>query len=386
MIKKLLFFLFFIVSVTLHGQTKYGILIETFLDGFQGWNGSHAGNHRVTVGSKTVSKGSNTKDEAVVEYDFFYVTDNPTVIRCSGSTAGNKDGSDCDENKTIPYNPETFDSASFSGCIGSSDIMGIYLPQPEDTNICKQKVITLTRGWNWQYSYDGIIWNNFPNNYQAKNTISFKLEDLPNYIGKLKLYIHTGYQNQFTDFIQYDIIPCSPNLVGEPLKVNTLCSYSTDGQVTFTFDRDIADNERFSLNIFDITIPTKPRLVDEINIYSAGFPDRKFTYSGLAKGEYFLRYQTFIGTQQTSTADSPSFTISNPSAFSFQALESAPNCHDDFGIINIIPSGGTLPYYYKINTDPEIEFTTAITIQKKSGDYSIKVRDSKNCIDTTANN
>jgi hypothetical protein len=363
MIKKLLFFLFFTANVTLQGQTKYGILVKTVLSPFMGWNGSHS----ITIGNKSINKGSNFEDVEVIEYDFFYVADNPTSITCLGGKVGNKDDSDCKTLKSIGYDKETFTSGSFYGCIADSEIMGIYLPQPINTTVCKQNLITLTRGWNWQYSYDGIIWNNFPNNYQAKNAISFKLEDLPNYIGKLKLYIHTGYQNQFTDFIQYDIIPCSPNLVGEPLKVNTLCSYSTNGQVTFTFDRDITDSERFSLNIFDITIPTKPRLVDEINIYSAGFPHRKFTYSGLAKGEYFLRYQTFIGAQETSTADSPSFTISNPPVFSFQALEGAPNCHDDFRIINIIPSGGTLPYYYKINTDPEIEFTAAITIQKNQG-------------------
>ena len=335
------------------------------------------------MGSKSISKGSNFEDVSVTEYDFFYVTDNPATIECRGSTAGNKDGQDCTRSKSIPYDKETFVSSSFSGCIGSSNILGIYLPQPVKTNICNQDVITLTRGWNWQYSYDSTNWNNFPSSYQDKKTISFKLEDLPNYTGKLKLYIHTGYQNQFTDFITYEIIPCSPNLVGDPLKVNTRCSYSNDGQVTFTFDRDIAENEHFKFNIFD---DTDGRLVDDVDVYPAGFPDRKFTYSGLAKGQYFLRYQTFIGNQQTSTADSVPFTISNPSVFSFQALESPPNCHDDFGTINIIPSGGTTPYYYKINTDPEVEFTTAITIQKKSGDYSIKVRDSKNCIDTTANN
>jgi len=383
MIKKLLFFLFFMSTIVLQGQTKYGVLVQTFLSPFMGWNGSHAGSHSITIGNKSIHKGSNFEDVEVIEYDFFYVTDNPTSISCLGGTAGNKDGSDCKASKSIAYDREIFTSGSFYGCIADSEIMGIYLPQPTNTTICKQNIISLTRGWNWQYSYDGTKWNNFESKYQAKNKISFKLEDLPENNGKKKLYIRTGYQNQFTDFITYDIIPCSPNLFGEPEKDNTSCSYSKDGQVTFTFDGDIADNEHFKFNIFD---KSDGRLVDDVDVYPAEITNRKFTYSKLAKGEYFLRYQTFIGAQETSTADSPSFTISSPSFFSFQALESPPNCHDDFGTVTIIPSGGTSPYYYKINTDPEIEFKEAITIQKKSGDYSIKVRDSKNCIDTTANN
>ena len=374
--------MFFITTVIVQGQTKYGVLVKTTLFPNMGWDG-HAGSHTVSIGSMSINKSTNFKDVAVIEYDFFNITGNPTIISCVGGTIESDDGTDCNTSRSIVYNKDTFIYDGFYGCIASSEIIGIYLKQPADTKICKEKTITLSHGWNWQYSYDAEPWSDFPSAFQARTSVSFKLTDLPNSDGKKKINIKTGYSPYFSDVITYDIIPCSPNIVGDPVKVNTLCSYSNDGQVTFTFDRDIAENEHFKFNIFD---DTDGRLVDDVDVYPAGFPDRKFTYSGLAKGQYFLRYQTFIGTQETSTADSAPFTISNPPVFNFQVLESPPYCHDDFGTINISPAGGTSPYYYKINTDPEVEFTTAITIQKKSGDYSIKVRDSKNCIDTTANN
>ncbi|KIQ22148.1 hypothetical protein RT99_08090 [Flavobacterium sp. MEB061] len=384
-IKALLILLFFGLTQICNAQAdKYGILIETFLDGFQGWNGSHAGNHRVTVGSKTVSKGSNTKDEAVVEYDFFYVTDNPTVIRCSGSTAGNKDGSDCDENKTIPYNPETFDSASFSGCIGSSDIMGIYLPQPSGTNICKEDVISLTRGWNWEYSFEDTPWTSFPNQYQSKRNISFKLKDLAGYDGKKRLNIRTGYKTQFTSSIFYDIIPCAPGLIGEPELKKTTCIYKNDGKATFSFNRDIADNEHFLFNVYQ---KSNGQLIKSPTVLQTDFPDRKYTFTDLPKGTYYLIYQSFIGTQQTSVNQPPypEFTIGSESPVNYQIFDTQPICNNEPGQIRLEVSGGTEPYYYTLNSNAEVQFTSPINITVTSGDYSIKVRDKYSCIDQNAN-
>ncbi|MCD0469153.1 hypothetical protein [Flavobacterium sp. JAS] len=386
----ILFFILYFGTNMIWSQTEYGLLFISDIDAREEQEQT-VGIHQIQFDNDMLAFYPNSYFTPIqAQEDFFYVSPNLTTRKIYFNFNSDHRGCFITENPVfdidLQNNSNNGSEVYFTGCFATTVPYLIHLFQPTNAKNCVEQLIDLHHGWNWQYSYNGINWSDFPSEYQDQRSISFKIKELTGYEDKTKIFFRTGYKTKFTNTVTYDIIPCSPNLVGEPLKVNTLCSYSNDGKVTFTFDRDIANNERFSLNIFDITIPTKPRLVDEINIYSTGFPDRKFTYSGLAKGDYFLRYQTFIGAQETSTADSPPFTISNPSVFSFRALESAPNCHDDFGTINIIPSDGTPPYYYKINTDPEIEFTTAITIQKKSGDYSIKVRDSKNCIDTTANN
>ncbi|MDR7212136.1 hypothetical protein [Flavobacterium piscis] len=120
-------------SIILHGQTKYGVLVKSSLSPFLGWGGSHSGNLSVKMGIKTIAKTSNTSDVEKVEYNFFYVTDNPSDIKYTSRTAGNRDDADCSLNKTTLYNPETFDTDSFYGCIGDFTLFGIYLPQPADS-------------------------------------------------------------------------------------------------------------------------------------------------------------------------------------------------------------------------------------------------------------
>lgn len=381
-----LFLFFGLIQFSNAQATKYGMLVRTTLDPFQGWNGSHAGNLSITVGSNSVTEGSNTTDNVVTAYTFFYVTDNPTKIVCSSRTAGNKDGSDCTLSKTIAYNKETFDSDFFGGCIGDADMMGIYLPQPSNSNVCKNDVITLTRGWNWQYSYDGVNWSNFPSNYQAKRAISFTMATLGGYEGKTHLYIKTGYNTTFTDFIIYDIIPCPPGLIETPVVTSTTCVNNNDGKVVFTYDRDLdlAKNERFVFTFFkqpgDIVVATPDLSIDNVN--------RKLNFSGLAPGNYSIKYQTFISNQPTSTnpAPDPSFTIPSATAVTFHVTEIQPACFNEKGKIKLTASGGTGIYFYKIDSDPEVQFTSPTgEINVSYGQHSIKVRDTNSCIDLTAN-
>lgn len=380
--KKLLHLLFFLASIAIHGQTKYGILVKTDFYPFVGWYGSHGGTHTINIGNKTISK-NNSKVEVPAEYNFLYVTDPiPSKIFCKGQTAGNYDGKNCKVNNTIEYNPDTFYSFSFRGCIASSSIMGIYLGQPYESNACKEDVITLKGGWNWKYSYDGKSWDDFPNQYQAKRTISFKLTDLKGWEGKLNIYFKTGYNSNFTDKIIYDIIPCSPKIESISDKNFTSCIYSKDGNLDIQFDRDLAKNESFLFNFYttDNALIHNPPVSYDKNT-------RKYTFSGLAQGDYYLKYQTFIGEQQASINEKPypKFTISPPSQFKFDIIEIQPTCYKEQGIIKIQASGGTPPYYYSINNGATIPFENPLTsyqnINKPDGIYSIKVTDNKGCIE-----
>ncbi|TDX11694.1 hypothetical protein [Flavobacterium sp. S87F.05.LMB.W.Kidney.N] len=376
-------FLFFGLIHFTNAQTKYGMLVKTTLDPFQGWNGSHAGNLRISIGSQSISKGSNTTDDVVVAYKFLYITDNPTQIVCSSSTAGNKDGSDCNLDRNIPYNKDTFDSGYFGGCIGDAEMMGIYLPQPVNTNVCKNDVISLTRGWNWQYSYDAVNWTNFASSYQAKRAISFTMAALGGSDGKTKFYVRAGYDTTFTDYIIYDIIPCPPGLVGAPLVSSTTCVNNNDGKVVFTYDRDLVSNERFEFSFYkkpdNILIATPALTIDSVN--------RKLNFSGLAAGDYSIKYQTFIGAQPTSTnpTPDPAFTIPAATPFYFQITELQPQCNNQQGKIKLTASGGIAPYYYKIDSNAEVQFTSPTNeIDVTYGEHSIKVRDTNSCIDLTA--
>lgn len=399
--RKILLFLFFMTSIILQGQTKYGILVQTSLFPFMDWEGSHGGSHRITIGNKNISKGSNFEDITVIEYDFVYVNDNPATIECRGATRGNKDDSDCTTSITIPYNGDTFNSADFYGCIADSEIFGIYLPQPINSNICRDQTINLTGGWNWQYSYNGSTWTSFPSAYQAKRNITFKITDLIDYDGKQKIYFRTGYLTQFTDFIIYDIAPCAPNLVGNPEKVKPSCSQENDGQVTFTFDRNLIDNEYFSLNLTQIV---NGKNLPPINKYVSidEFINNKITFTGIGSGNYFLHYQTFQVGNSTPFSDnySDEFTIEPITPLTFKITKADnPACYNGKVDIIIEANGGTPPYYYdnlngeteilngvsqikRIQFDPSnINKKTVIIQQLELKEYNIKVTDANKCIE-----
>ncbi|BDU25630.1 SprB repeat-containing protein [Flavobacterium sp. GSB-24] len=182
----------------------------------------------------------------------------------------------------------------------------------------------------------------------------------------------------------YYMIPCSPLLVGEPIKTNTYCSYGNDAEITFNFDRKLADNEHFLLNLSKKVTETSFQIIRDATVTANEFIDKKYTFSNLAPGEYLFRYQTFIGAQQNSDNER-SFTINANPPLNFSIVNQQPLCHDENGQIQIEASGGTPPYFYKINSDPEVEFTTPITLAVAGSDYLIKVRDKNNCIDTNAN-
>ena len=387
--RKVLLFLFFITSVVLQGQTKYGILVQTSLSPFMSWGGSHGGSHRITIGNKSISKGANFEDITVIEYDFVYINDNPSTIVCNGTTVGNKDDSDCTESITIPYNGDNFTSADFYGCIADSEIFGIYLPQPINSNICRSQTINLTGGWNWQYSYNGSTWTSFPNVYQAKRNIAFKITDLTGYDGKQKIYFRAGYLTQFTDFIIYDIAPCAPNLVGSPEKVKPSCYQENDGQVTFTFDRNLIDNEYFSLNLTQVVNGNN---LPPINKYVSmdEFINNKITFTGVGSGTYFLHYQTFQVGNSTPFSDnySDEFTIEpvDPLTFKIKKADN-PLCANETVEIAIDVKGGTENYKFYVDG-----ILTTATKNQTDGFYyikgliptasnNIKVMDKNNCIE-----
>jgi hypothetical protein len=406
-----LFFLLFIgINTTVHAQGS-AVLVKSTMYPFKGWNGSHGGHHIITVGSKELDITSNLTAQNVIQYNLLFIDDEeyPNLINCRGFTFGNNTG-DCSIGEypnplyNILYNKLNFNEGWFEGCIGESEIYGIHLPQPSDNQRCITENINLELGWNWQYSYDDISWSNFPELFQTKRTISFKINELNGYTGKNKIHFRTGYGTQFTKSIQYDIIGCSPELdpLIPPYTENQSCSDKKDGQVTFFFNRSLENGETF---LFSRTLINSDGTDGPVTSTGSDIDSNKmttplsYTWKGIEKGKYRFFYQTYLNGKLRSKVDGINpFTIGSPAKL-VSTFETPinPLCHDGNGSVTINATGGTGNYLYKINTDPFKQFDMTTNIDNNTGihsatqtiplpstittNYTISVTDQEGCIE-----
>lgn len=231
--------------------------------------------------------------------------------------------------------------------------------------------------------------------YQRRygDAISIQFSQIPNLQLDQNFQLRVRYSRtgakaaDYSDILTYKFIPCPPAILGEPVKDKPSCYNGNDGKATFTFDRDIASNEYFLVNLVKVENGHNINLPDK-KIVQADFTDRKITFESLPAGSYFLHYQTFLNNGSTPTADkfSDPFPIENPDPLSFSILETQPNCPGEIGKIQIKATGGKSPYYYTIDSESEIEFVSITNIIDISGGtHNIKVRDTNNCVDLQAN-
>ena len=387
--KIIIFFLLAYINVinAVHCQNQHGILVKTTLFPSKGWYGSHAGIQQITIGTKSINKTSNTGSTIKTEYNFVYINDEPNTIKCISSTAGNYDNTDCGPiEKNISYNKETFTQSTFNGCIAKSEIYGIHIIQTDaNSNKCPEDVIELSNGWNWQYSFDGTSWIDFAANFQEQRAISFKIKELAGFENKTKVYFRAGYGTQFTNILPYDITPCTPKITQISFPNLTTCSYSKDGAVTFTFERELQDGEQYETAL----MYEGGAAVSDGNktVYKSMMSNATYTWNNLAAANYILTYYTkkTVGSVEylSNPPEQKSFTISLPPLFSFSAIETQPKCYGEIGTITITATGGTPPYYYYLNDDQKMEFISPITIEVIAGNNYIKVVDKKDCIDNT---
>ncbi len=379
------------------GQNQHGVLVRTTLFPFMGFNGSHAGQHRITFGSNNLSFGSGALGtQSTIQYKFFYVNDNPSSIICHASTAGNING-DCNENLNIIYNKDTFTNSYFGGCIANSSIMGIHILPPTTTTVpCVDDVITLNNGYNWQYSYDLTNqngWMDFPNQYQGQRNISFKINQLSNYIGKTIIHFRAGYLTQYTNIRTYNIISCSPNLVNRlPTIVDNRCSNGQSGSATFTFDRNLENGEYFLMTLNRYDTNGNLIVIESQQVTQSQFIGQQFTWANIASGnDYFLRYQTFSanGTQIGSVIDSGNFNITAPLPVIFSTNNLATptenvKCYGAAtGKITVTASGGTSNLRYSKDGGATWQTSNLFT-GLAAGTYPILVKDINGTTDCIA--
>ncbi|MDX6181605.1 SprB repeat-containing protein [Flavobacterium sp. Fl-77] len=263
------------------------------------------------------------------------------------------------------------------GCTGAQRFFWEY-----STNGNDFYKINISTGFNENYDF---IKENFPLLKNYSGNINFRaLIDSDSEITGEEIY---------SNIVSYNIIPCSPNLVGSPEIIKPSCFQGKDGQVTFTFDRDLIDNETFLLNLTQVVngnnLPPK-----EKNVSKAEFLNKKITFTGLESGNYFLHYQTFQNNNTTPTSDNLSdlFFVDQSKALKYIINTTNPSCYGANGEIVVEASGGTPPYYYSINNATKTPFTNPFTSDANgfkgsqiltipNGSYNIRITDSNNCIE-----
>lgn len=229
-------------------------------------------------------------------------------------------------------------------------------------------------------------WTQCPNPYSAGLLLGSAFRG-PLYIkGDITAYYGNPKVVMQSKVSTLNIIGCSPALDGQPIPENTKCKFQSTGSAVIKFKTPLITGEKFLFNLFKDGTFDKSLFVAKEQIIN-----NTYTWTGLAEGTYYIKYQsqaigdgTTMITGNTAIVTDP-FPIKSPDALTSIIKDLQPECFNGQGAIEISAFGGTSPYYYKINTDPEVEFTTAVTISKNSGNYTITVRDSQNCIDTSGN-
>jgi hypothetical protein len=394
--KLYLLFLIFISGIHFAmAQNEYGLLFISDIDA-RDEQEQTVGVHQIQFDNDMLSFYPNSYYTPIqAREDFFYVSPNLTTRTIN--FIFNSDHRGCFISNNPVFNIDSANNSNngsevyFLGCFASTVPYLIHLFPPTNTNTCVEQTIEFNNGWNWQYSYDGINWIDFSGEYQYQRSISFKIKDLTGYANKSKIYFRTGYINKFTNTVIYDIIPCSPNLVGIPETVQPSCYQGNDGQVTFTFDRNLINDEHFLLNLTQVVNGNNLPPIQK-DISEAEFINKKITFTDLGSGSFFFHYQTFQNNNATPTSDNLSdpFNIEQPQALKFIISPTNPSCYGANGQILIEASGGTPPYYYSVNNNTRVQFTNPFTSDANgfkgsetlpipNGIYSIKITDTKGC-------
>ncbi|WP_299432853.1 T9SS type A sorting domain-containing protein [uncultured Aquimarina sp.] len=420
--------LFLLIGSNISAQTKYTVQIDLpggeFTSIYTGANQTYR--YRIFRGN-TLLKDSGTISNSIPSiggnkvYEEFDQAPTRAILSWTSSYILNT----CDFNNSEIQITNTDcgvyniagDSGAFS-CTTVKVFTNNVLVQPTDDVICRKETIPLTsntcvseQGVGWYYSLDGVNYENtLISTSLNNNPVQLDLETLnipPTYTGKIyfrgQILISTGlfqFITQDSDIIEYNLIPCSPeldsNINPNPAPINPICSGDTNGRFRMTFDRDIGPQEYISAPLdisdgFGGWIQTSPLVSINPGDLNANL---EYTWpNNLAPGLYRIKYQSIFNSSQVGS-DSPhyEFTISTPTAVTFSTSSNNPSCASgqgtsNDGSITINATGGTPPYQYSINSSGFTTFSgTSITLSRGAGTYTIRVQDSNNCDGTSGGN
>ena len=376
-----------LVNYTAYSQNNsFGILVKTIQPpAFTNGKGELVkAYHNINVETNSLNLYTNVLGQTQYFEEFWTISNNEADIYYNFEDSS--DNNLCYQSGTINWNLRTEPSKIITGCIAETYLYVIYVTSTDALDSkCPEDVIELHNGWNWQYSFDGAKWENFAANFQEQRSIFFKINELDGFENKTKVYFRAGFGTQFTNILPCDIIPCSPNVI-EPIEPkNTSCAYNNDGIVSLTFDRSLIKDESFSFSFIQNNVP----IITPFYSVDAA-TNKKYTFSGLAAGNYYIKYQTFIGSQSTSVNKEPypSFTINPaiPLTFELQNPKN-PSCFGaEDGSIEVLITRG-IPKFFEVDGDSVIpdelgpNLYRINNLKAKPDGHKIKVTDANNCID-----
>ena len=318
----------------------------------------------------------------------------PLTIRVDGSWIALGSPLTCSEDYSSNYNISNISSdltMVMEACTGTTKIYSFKLPQLTNSlGVCENIVINKKKITKYSYSKTNAAgsWIDIPASFKSGDILTVSpsnIPDLANYSGPL--YIKGSFVNGAeifeTDILIYDIKNCAPNIINQEI-TNNNCFNGTSGAASFTFDRDLDADEYFLMNVdnlnndndFSYNVGNQGSPANQIPF----LPDRKFNLTGLASGQFRLRYQTFrVGSTIGSSVKTADFNITNPVKLEFTIPQPVPIvCKDEAtGSITVNATGGTLPYQYSLNNTTWQAGNVFTGLP--AGNYTVHVKDNNNC-------
>ncbi|MCX2682167.1 SprB repeat-containing protein, partial [Galbibacter sp. EGI 63066] len=383
----------------MYGQ-EYGYLVRTEITGAyhanDGWievDDSNGGGGSVSYFATDATVGD-------VNFDFFSLDNGfaDVTVTANAKAIALAQYPNCDYSESFTITVEDFNDTGvryFSGCNFSFRVYPLHVDVPDAANstICLGEEITLGHGYDWQYSYDGITWENFPAEYNTPEP-TFVLSDLLGDTTEPSVKFRTGYKNPdtgaeyYTNIVTYTVINCSPDLQSFT-PTDTSCSYSEDGGFTAVFDRDLNPGERLIMTLHEID-----QFGNEVtlNQYSTTTLDAGNVYTWpdpLGSGTYYMEYQTDNNGTPSSLEDSDPFTINSPNPVSFSATKTNDvYCFGGSdGAIGLTANGGVGNYRFMVEKDGNpYQGWTAFSGANAhalsglpAGSYTLYVQDANGC-------
>ncbi len=251
----------------------------------------------------------------------------------------------------------------------------------------------------WEYSLDNTNWREITTNRSQTNdklditnidlgvdyhrTIYFRY--------KLPVYNYNNIQSGciVSSSVPYIFVPSSPKLVGSPSLSHPLCSEDTNGGVTFTFDRELAEGEVMNLQLWRVTPEGDIGQDGAIaNVPNTSMNGTSYQWPReIPPGTYYLEYSAKAsGSSSFSSAEkSSNFTITAPEPLTLEMVSKKDiSCQGGSdGSITIQITGGTPPYQYQVGGGAwsvPTSLTEHTITGLGSGTHSIRIKDSKGCL------
>ncbi|SHL18349.1 hypothetical protein [Flavobacterium chilense] len=254
-------------------------------------------------------------------------------------------------------------------------------PSTSTVGVCEN--ITLQSGNRHYYSTDGTTWNSCSYKFTPASILGSGFRGSLKIKSDIDSFHAVPKVTMQSKVITYTVIGCSPELDGQPIADKTKCKYESSGSVTLKFKTELKDGDKFLFNIFKNGIFDKSTFVTKDQIINL-----TYTWSGLAEGSYFIKYQSQTTTDSNTIVGATAittdpFVVGSPDPLTFTITQLQPKCHDEQGAVQISASGGTSPYYYMIDSETLLQKhpLTANPIQLSEGPHKITVVDSNSCIE-----